>query len=107
MSTPPAPVLAHPVMSSAQGLLLILNAASLRRLPMPFHAAAVDWEPTVTFQFTHRSEVTTWAAALEVAEVEEQVTPDRTIDRTVFETTWHDVPIRCVASIPREPREVA
>ena len=99
---PPAPVLAHPVMSAAQGLFLILNAASLRRLPMPFRAAAYDYSPVVEFQFWTRAEVCTWAASLEVAEVTEKRHDEH--DETSFETTWHDVPIRCVASIPRGAR---
>lgn len=104
--TSPPPVLEHPVMTAAQGLFLILNAASLRRLPMPFRASAYDYSPVVEFQFTTRAEVVTWAAAIDVAEVVDERVPygDGDNDTTSFETTWLDVPIRCVASIPREPQ---
>lgn len=101
-ATTPPPILEHPVMTAAQGLLLILNAASLRRLPLPFVAKSYDYTPVVEFQFHTRAEVCTWAAALEVAEVIER--RDALSDRTAFVTTWLDVPIRCVASVPREPK---
>lgn len=102
--TGPAPIMTHSVMTSAQGLFLILNAASLRRLPMPFAARAYDYSPVVDFQFYDRAQVCTWAAGLDVAEVVEEPTMDGVYNQTRFETVWLDVPIRCVSSVPREPR---
>jgi hypothetical protein len=87
-------------------MLLVLNAASLRRLPMPFAAKAYDYSPIVDLQFSSRVDVVTWAAALDIAELldEESVHAAGVYDQTLFEAVWHDVPIRCVCSVPRSPR---
>lgn len=108
-ATPSAPVLEHPVMTATQGMLLILNAASLRRLPMPFAVRAYDYTPVVQLQFYTRAEVVTWAAALEVAEVIDDRHDSRAgmNDTTRFAATWLDVPICCMASVLREPSGVA
>lgn len=93
------------VITATRGMLLILNAASLRRLPMPFHAGATNYEPVVTLQFHLRVDVMTWAAALDVAEVTDDPTDDGgTAVVTTVLTTWPNVPLRLCASIPREPR---
>ena len=104
-TTPPA---THPVMTAAQGMFKVLNAASLRHLPMPFHATASEFTPVVTLQFHTRAEVVTWAIALDVAEVPELPAGDgRVNDRTVVEAVWFEVPLTLVASVPRMPEAVA
>ena len=105
MTTTPA---AHPVMTAAQGMFKVLNAASLRHLPMPFHASASEFAPAVTLQFHTRAEVVTWAIALDVGEVPEVPAGDGRInDRTVVEAVWFEVPLTLVASVPRMPEAVA
>jgi len=106
--TTAGPPPAHPVTNATRGMFMVLNAASRRHLPMPFHASASEFTPAVTLQFHTRAEVVTWAIALDVAEVPELPAGDGRInDRTVVEAVWFEVPLTLVASVPRMPEAVA
>lgn len=92
-----------PTLKAARGLWLILEAAELRGLPMPFSARATDHSP-VELQFHTRAEVYTWAAALDVAEVVDDSHTEGVNDTTTAAAEWFDVPLTLVASVPRMPR---
>lgn len=96
---------AHPVVTAATGLFMVMQAAELRRLPMPFSAKAFDYQASVELQFHTRAEVVTWAAALEAAEVVDGRYHDghNPHDSTSAEVSWFDVPITLVAMVPRMP----
>lgn len=100
---------AHPVVTAATGLFMVLQAAELRRLPMPFTAKAYDYLASIELQFHTSAEVHTWAIALDAAEVHDDsflVSADGVNDVTTASVSWFDVPITLVASVPRMPEAV-
>lgn len=104
MSTTPAiEQAAEPVVTATQGLFMVLSAAELRGLPMPFAVRAYDYTRTVSLQFHTRDEVVTWAEHLEADVVDE---PHVHLPRRLHATAeaygeWFDVPIEVSCSVPR------
>lgn len=82
------------LMRNARGLWLVLEAAELRGLPMPFTAAANNYQGHVALQFDSRDQLVTWAEVLEV-DVEDESTADR--DRFAASGSWLEVNLRLVA----------
>jgi hypothetical protein len=93
------------IRKGTQALMLVLEAAEMRGLPMPFAVNAYDYTDRVELQFQTRAAVATWAELI-AAEVSESRHVDnrRISDVTVAEGAWLDVPLRLAASVPCSER---
>jgi hypothetical protein len=101
MSTPAVETDMPTILKNARALRLILEAAELRGLPMPFAACASDYAE-VRLQFMTRDQVVTWAETLE-ADVEDGMHVHATgvSDTTHARGEWLDVPLEISCHAPR------
>jgi hypothetical protein len=90
------------LLKNARALWLILEAAELRGLPMPFSAEATDCTTHLRLLFMSRDQVVTWAEVLE-AEVEDGAFTHAggVNDTARARGEWLDVPLEVVCHTPR------